>query len=310
MKMPPPRLARSGNPSRAAIRLMSAGGRTPQLLLGGMALSQKLFLAVALAVLPLPLHAVGDPPALAKDPGAPPQFVGKWTVTFANGVVETCDVRADGTASEAEPKRSADGKAELKENALVISFADDRVERWTAIDKRMVVEHFFPGSEYPSGSRVLGIAAILPADASNSDKGNVQGRWRVVSAEGGGQPEAFAESAGGPAQTTWTFAGDSLTQAVRNPARPGSRIQFFPEAKTAFAFQLDPSKTPRAIDVTPMDGPDKGKGWKGIYLLRDDVLIVCRSKDGGERPTEFSADPKTGRELLFLTRPARPPSKP
>ncbi len=64
----------------------------------------------------------------------PPQFVGKWTVTFANGVVETCDVRANWTVSESEPKRSADGKAEVKGNALVISCADNRLERWTTVD--------------------------------------------------------------------------------------------------------------------------------------------------------------------------------
>ena len=272
------------------------------------------FLALVAAVLSLPLHAVGDPPAPPKDPGTPPQFVGRWTVSFANGVVEACDVRADWTACESEPKRSADGKAELKDNALVIRFADDRVERWTAIDKRMVVEHFFPGGEYPAGSRVLGIAAFPAAPAPNpdkdrTDKDNLQGPWRVVSADGGGPPEASADSAGGLALTTWTFEGDSLTQAVRTHAPPGSRIVFFPEVKTAFAFQLDPSMTPKTIDVMPMDGPNKGKGWKGIYLLRDDVLIVCRGKDGGERPTEFSADPKAAKELLFLTRPARPPGK-
>jgi hypothetical protein len=83
--------------------------------------------------------------------------VGKWTVTFANGVVETCDVRANWTVSASEPKRSADGKAEVKGNALVITFADDRVERWTTVDKRVVVEHFFPGTEFPAGARVLGI---------------------------------------------------------------------------------------------------------------------------------------------------------
>jgi hypothetical protein len=83
--------------------------------------------------------------------------VGKWTVTFANGVVETCDVRANWTVSASEPKRSADGKAEVKGNALVITFADDRVERWTTVDKRVVVEHFFPGAEFPAGARVLGI---------------------------------------------------------------------------------------------------------------------------------------------------------
>ncbi len=118
------------------------------------------FLALLVAAAFFPLRAAGDPPA--KNPGTPPQFVGKWTVTFANGVVETCEVRADWTACESEPKRSADGKAEYKDNALVIIFGDDRVERWTTIDRRVVVEHFYPVSEFPAGHRVLGIADRTP----------------------------------------------------------------------------------------------------------------------------------------------------
>jgi hypothetical protein len=50
-------------------------------------------------------------------------------------------VRPDGTASEAEPNRASDGKAEATGNALVITFDDGRVERWTLISGRMVVEH-------------------------------------------------------------------------------------------------------------------------------------------------------------------------
>jgi hypothetical protein len=79
-------------------------------------------------------------------------------VTFTNQVVETCDVHEDWKASESEPNRRAEGKAGLKDGALVITFADDRVERWTVVDRQMVVEHFFPGSEYPAGAKVMGIA--------------------------------------------------------------------------------------------------------------------------------------------------------
>ncbi len=108
-------------------------------------------------------HPKGDR-KLSKNPKkyTPPQFVGKSTVAFANGVVETCDVRANWTASESEPNLSANGKAEVKGNALVISFADNRFERWTSVAKRVVVEHFFPGTELPAGAKVLGIADRVP----------------------------------------------------------------------------------------------------------------------------------------------------
>jgi len=79
-------------------------------------------------------------------------------VTFSNGVVESCEVRNDGNASESETLRSSEGKVSQQAGAVVITFADDRVERWTAVDKRMVVEHWCPAAAYPAGDKVVGIA--------------------------------------------------------------------------------------------------------------------------------------------------------
>jgi hypothetical protein len=51
----------------------------------------------------------------------PRLLAGKWEVKFANGVVQRCEVRTDGTASVAEPARSSEGKAKTKGNAVVIN---------------------------------------------------------------------------------------------------------------------------------------------------------------------------------------------
>jgi hypothetical protein len=67
--------------------------------------------------------------------------------------------------------------------AILVTFADDRVERWTAVDKRMVVEHWFPAAAYPAGDKVLGIAdrvpptdcAVTPARSSSSS--SREGPW-------------------------------------------------------------------------------------------------------------------------------------
>jgi hypothetical protein len=123
---------------------------------GGNAMSRTGLLAIA--VLAIPLIAAADPPAPPKPQGLPQQFVGKWTVSFANGVIEICEVNANGTAYEREPNRASDGKAEVVDGAIVITFADDRVERWTAVDKQMVVEHWCPAQSYPAGRCVLDIA--------------------------------------------------------------------------------------------------------------------------------------------------------
>ena len=90
-----------------------------------------------------------------RDAGLP---VGKWSVEFSNGVAETCEIRSDGTAYVVEPLRTAGGKARVEESSVVITFDDDRVERWTAVGKRHVVEHWFPTSHFTTASPVFGIS--------------------------------------------------------------------------------------------------------------------------------------------------------
>jgi hypothetical protein len=85
-------------------------------------------------------------------------FKGKWNVEFTNGVREMCQIRKDRTASVAEPLRTSNGKVEVEGGSVVILYQDDRVERWTPVGKRMVVEHWYPGPRFPSGTPVLGIA--------------------------------------------------------------------------------------------------------------------------------------------------------
>ncbi len=84
--------------------------------------------------------------------------VGKWRVEFANGVIETCEVNHDGEASVTEPARSSPGMAEPQGRSAVITYSDDRVERWTKVGERYLVEHWFPGSRIPTVDPVLGIA--------------------------------------------------------------------------------------------------------------------------------------------------------
>ena len=112
------------------------------LVLGGVAL----VLAVSASAVPSP------------DRNARSLYVGSWQVTFENGVIETCAIGPDGAAMEKEPNRSAKGKAERQGNAVVIRFDDDRVERWTRLNGRVEVEHWYPAAQFPNGPRVLGIA--------------------------------------------------------------------------------------------------------------------------------------------------------
>jgi hypothetical protein len=83
--------------------------------------------------------------------------VGRWSVAFANGVTEVCDIGNGGEASVEEPRRRANGTAVVEGGSVVITFNDDRVERWTPVGRRFVVEHWYPASRLPTATPVLGI---------------------------------------------------------------------------------------------------------------------------------------------------------
>ena len=65
------------------------------------------------------------------------------------------------------------------------------------------------------------------------------------------------------------------------------------------SYKLDPSQTPKEIDITPLEGPSKGKTEEGIYNLGGGVLKLCMpGPEGGPRPTELAAD-KGGKNILL-----------
>jgi hypothetical protein len=122
-------------------------------------MSRALILTVAGAVLG-PLFCYGDVPA----PNTMPEanlLVGQWHVEFANGVTEVCAIAKVGTASVIEARRAAGGKTAVRGGSVVIVYDDDRVERWTPVGKKAVVEHWYPGSALPTATPVLGIAERL-----------------------------------------------------------------------------------------------------------------------------------------------------
>jgi hypothetical protein len=96
------------------------------------------------------------------DPPRPldPVPAGKWSVEFANGVVEKVEVKRDGTATVAEPARNSDGRVTSLGGTFLFVCEDGRVERWTPVGRRMVVEHWASADQYPNGTPVRGIADV------------------------------------------------------------------------------------------------------------------------------------------------------
>jgi RNA polymerase sigma-70 factor (ECF subfamily) len=70
-------------------------------------------------------------------------------------------------------------------------------------------------------------------------------------------------------------------------------------------FQLDPKKSPKEMDLTSLDGQEKGQTAACIYKLEKDKLTLCIPyfvKDPTIRPKEFKAGEDDGIMVLVLER--------
>jgi uncharacterized protein (TIGR03067 family) len=99
------------------------------------------------------------------------------------------------------------------------------------------------------------------------------GVWTFASVEAGGK-KAPADQLKG---LTVTFAGHKYTVKKRD------------EVLQVGTQKLDPSKSPKAIDVAVTEGLNKGAVMLGIYEIDGDTLRVCFDEEGKKRPTEFKS---------------------
>jgi uncharacterized protein (TIGR03067 family) len=111
------------------------------------------------------------------------------------------------------------------------------------------------------------------------------GKWRFVSIE--------VEGATIPAKL---FEKDSLTLK-------GKQFVSVVEGNTTHGvFTVNPTPTPKTIDLTFSDGPGKDKTQKGIYELEGDSQKICFAKGDQVRPTEFTSKPGNGQMIQVLKR--------
>jgi uncharacterized protein (TIGR03067 family) len=125
-------------------------------------------------------------------------------------------------------------------------------------------------------------ALVLTASAGTGaradDKADVerefkqfQGTWTFESVAAGGKEVPAAEFKG----ITVTFEGDTYT------------VKKGDEVIQAAKQKLDPSKSPKTLDVTVVEGANKGTVIPGIYEISGDTLKVCFDPEGKKRPAEF-----------------------
>jgi uncharacterized protein (TIGR03067 family) len=85
----------------------------------------------------------------------------------------------------------------------------------------------------------------------------------------------------------------------------GNEITFNPDSGNRKSqFKVIPIKSPKAMDMTPLDGPMKGKTIRGIYSLEDGLLKICipNGRKITKRPTEFKTLLGDGLALMIFER--------
>jgi uncharacterized protein (TIGR03067 family) len=135
-------------------------------------------------------------------------------------------------------------------------------------------------------SALLMVAADDPKDAVKKEYDKFDGTWKMESFTVDGKPapiESFAEF-------RMTLKGETFATVT-------------PEGKTNGTYKVDPSKSPKTIDITFTGGPLDGVTMLGVYKLDGDTYTVCIPAGGGnERAKELASKPGSGLILEVLKR--------
>lgn len=151
-----------------------------------------------------------------------------------------------------------------------------------------------PGSGHTS--LLLDRADILPvADEITA----LQGVWKFDIYYSDWWPERISDPPISWSKWRWTVKGNEIHWT-------GMKV---PDVK--LSFTLDPSKSPRQIDVTFLDGPHKGKKLLGMYeFFADDGCHICFADPEAKiaRPTENAYSTGLGQTMISIERVS--PEKP
>ncbi|HVS40312.1 MAG TPA: TIGR03067 domain-containing protein [Gemmataceae bacterium] len=130
-------------------------------------------------------------------------------------------------------------------------------------------------------SALVLLPALLRADDPPKGDKDLDGTWEMASIMQNGK-DALTP----PDKMLVTIKGGTVTVKIGD------------ETHTA-TISVDASKTPKTLDLTFGDGPNKGKTAKAVYEIKGDELKICHGEPDAERPKELAA--KEGSDLTLAT---------
>jgi uncharacterized protein (TIGR03067 family) len=134
-------------------------------------------------------------------------------------------------------------------------------------------------------STLVLMAADDPKDAVQKEYDRFEGTWVMESFTVDGTPTPIENFA----NFRMTLKGEKFSTISE-------------EGKTDGTYKIDPTKTPKTIDITFKGGPLDGMTMLGVYELEGDTYKVCLPAGGKERPKELASKPGSGLILEVLKR--------
>lgn len=129
-------------------------------------------------------------------------------------------------------------------------------------------------------------AAAQTAESVAAETKRFQGVWSMIENEVNGVKAVDSQA------RTWLLVVED------NQYNPGSG-----ETSVEYTFRIDPTMTPKSIDLIPHDGPHRGKVLRGVYAFEGDTLIVCRGLDADDdRPAGLTARAGSNRTRVVWKR--------
>jgi uncharacterized protein (TIGR03067 family) len=139
---------------------------------------------------------------------------------------------------------------------------------------------------------VLAVALLLGADAKDAKKKDLdklQGTWAASTIEYNGENQL----GGALKELKVVIDGDTLTVKGED-----EEVKKYGKAK----LKLDPTATPKLLDISITTGDEKGMAFEAIYEVGKDEWKLCLKPFGKERPAKFESKADSGDVLIVFKR--------